>query len=137
MEKTRRTQVDLARELGIPGQQSKISKWLNGREGVTQDYRVRLKKLGFAGPWPQEGVKVAETLPQDVRYYNPGEYAAEAFLIVAEAARAGGAPLDSLDPKAVAEIVGSIADAVAQGRGEEARMRLVRKAETILQAMKK
>ena len=67
----------------------------------------------------------------------PGEHAAQAWEILHEAARAGGADIMAMDVKAVGEILGAIADAVAMGRGEEARLRAVRRAEVILKAVGK
>lgn len=48
-------QAQLAKDLGIPGQQGKISKWINGTgEEITPDFRKKLGILGYEGPWPEE-----------------------------------------------------------------------------------
>jgi transcriptional regulator with XRE-family HTH domain len=88
------------------------------------------------GEMLEEG-NAADLAPAYVTPTLPGEHAAQAWEILHEAARAGGADIMAMDVKAVGEILGAIADAVATGRGEEARLRAVRRAETILRAMGK
>jgi len=51
------SQVAFAEKLGV--QQSRVSKWLSGREGVSQDYQGKIRKLGYSGPWPREEAKEA------------------------------------------------------------------------------
>lgn len=46
------SQVAFSEKLGV--QQSRVSKWLSGREGISQDYQTRIRKLGYKGPWPAE-----------------------------------------------------------------------------------
>lgn len=49
------SQQALAEELGI--QQSRISKWLKGREPIPETYQKAIRKLKFNGPWPREEVQ--------------------------------------------------------------------------------
>lgn len=141
MDKTDRGQAELARDLGIPKQQSKISKWLNLREGVTPDYRKKLKELGFHGPYPEvsnDDVTVPPEL-RNLRDYNPGTYARRAWAIVRKAAIAAGVDVLSPNEKVmtlVEELIDSIADGVAQGGEEAGEARLLRKAEVMLQLVK-
>jgi transcriptional regulator with XRE-family HTH domain len=65
------------------------------------------------------------------------EHIAEAWSILHEAARAADADLMAMDVQAVGEMLGAAAEAAGQGRGAEARLRAVRRAETILRAMGK
>lgn len=117
-----------------------------GRDGLEKAkdiYKKQTKKewvspgLGYfqhPGHNPKQADPAHET---KVTPELPGVHAATAWRILHEAARAGGADLMAMDVEAVAEILGSIADAVAAGRGDEARLRLVRRAEVLLRAIGK
>ena len=135
------SQEQLGRKLGLGDKWKTYQSYESGRTEPPQSIKDKLRKMEFQGPWPyEEGsalVTVAEPAVPYLRDYNPGEYAAEAYAIVAEAARAGGADLAQLDQDLVKAAIAATADAVAQGRGEEARLRLVRRAEALLQVHRK
>lgn len=106
--------------------QSAVSNWVS-RGRVSEEKIPYLKEMGWLGPYEWEKpVPVTGALP---------EHIAEAWAIVHEAARSGGADIMALDVAAVGEILSTAAEVAAAGRGEEARQRAVRKAETILKAM--
>jgi len=52
-----RTQVAFAEKLGV--HQGRLSKWLGGAEGISDDYQAKIRKLGYVGPWPSEEAKEA------------------------------------------------------------------------------
>lgn len=132
------SQREFARKMGVA--QNTVSQWMNGKSRIKGEMEKKIRALGYDGPLPHEG-NIGETVSElstpYVRDYNPGEYAAEAYAIVAEAARAGGAQLEQLDQDLVRAAIAATADAVAQGRGDEIRQLLVRRAETLLQVHRK
>lgn len=110
--------------------QGAISNWIRRRRIPLGVQRDRLKVVGWGGPyeWPAD----------EVTRRSPGQYAAAAWTIIREAAvntetDLTAAPIAGI----VEELFDSIADAAAQGRFEEARQRLIRKAEVTFQAVKK
>lgn len=136
------TQAELAKSVGIEGQQGRISKWLNGQEGISPEFRTKLREAGYTGPWPEDpssirdGGMVGEVPASYVTGVSP-ESISEAWAILHEAARAANADLMAMDVPAVGEMLGAAAEAVATGRGPEARQRAVRRAEVVLRAMGK
>lgn len=51
------SQAGLAEKLGV--QQSRISKWLKGREPIPEAYQAKLRAMKYAGPWPREEAQEA------------------------------------------------------------------------------
>lgn len=84
--------------------------------------------------WELVSPGVAESATPYVTGVLP-EHISEAWAILHEAARAANADVMAMDVAAVGEMIGAAAEAVAQGRGAEARMRAVRRAEVVLRAM--
>lgn len=105
----------------------------SAKKALEKAKEIYRQKTGHA--WAPGPLEVRELSAPYIAAPLPGEYTANAWTILHEAARAGGADLMAMDVEAVGEILGSIADAVAAGRGEEARLRLVRRAEVMLKAM--
>lgn len=47
-----KTQVAFSEKLGV--HQGRVSRWLNGQDGISAEYQAAIRKLGYTGPWPQE-----------------------------------------------------------------------------------
>lgn len=86
--------------------------------------------------WGKVAPSLAEPSPGYVTGVLP-EHVSVAWAILHEAVERAGADIMRLDVAAVGEMLGAAAEAVAQGRGEEARLRAVRRAEVVLRAMGK
>jgi transcriptional regulator with XRE-family HTH domain len=54
-----KSQAAFAEELGV--QQSRVSKWLSGAEAIPEDFRDRIERLKYKGPWPREEAQAAPT----------------------------------------------------------------------------
>lgn len=134
----KKSQQVLSAELGYEKWQTYAAQE-RGDNPLPVDIKDRLrKKYKYDGDWPDEmeAISVFEEPPSYETRVLP-HHIAEAWAIVHEAAMAGGADIMLLDIPAVGEILSSAAEAVAAGRGEEARLRAVRKAETLFRALGK
>lgn len=111
-------------EKGVP--------WTGRRDAVAPISTIALKLQQQGTPVDMITLREAQAA-----YVTPvlPEHIAAAWSIVHEAAMAGGADIMRLDVPAVGEILGAAAEAVAAGRGEEARQRAVRRAEVVLKAL--
>lgn len=47
-----RSQVIFAEKVGA--HPTMVSRWLSGREGISPDYRDKIRGMKYAGPWPQD-----------------------------------------------------------------------------------
>jgi hypothetical protein len=53
-----KTQAAIGVKLGVA--QGRVSKWVLGTEGISEDYQARFRKLGYTGPWPREEAQEAQ-----------------------------------------------------------------------------
>ncbi len=67
------SQEGLAAELGV--QQSRVSKWLKGREPIPETYREAIKALKFKGGWPSRDVGADATTAPAGDYITREEFA--------------------------------------------------------------
>lgn len=52
------SQTQMALKLGV--NPTMISRWMNGA-GISDDYKAKIRKLGYSGPWPHEEAQEAQT----------------------------------------------------------------------------
>lgn len=50
-----KTQIAFSEKLGV--HQARVSKWLSGIDGISDEYQEKIRKMGYKGPWPQEEAK--------------------------------------------------------------------------------
>ena len=47
-----RSQAAFAQKLGVDP--TRLSRWLNLADGISDEYQAKIRKLGYSGPWPDE-----------------------------------------------------------------------------------
>lgn len=47
-----KSQRAFAEKLGVDA--TRLSRWLNLSDGISEDYKAKIRKLGYTGPWPSE-----------------------------------------------------------------------------------
>lgn len=46
-----KTQASFAEKMGV--RQGRVSRWMSGEDGVSEEYQEKIRKLGYKGPWPE------------------------------------------------------------------------------------
>lgn len=143
------TQAEFGKLLGAGGQ-STYHRWENepdsgaGLEALARAKAFYREIKGKAWAPPVVGVGASKTgddlAEASGRLYTikPRPLAdciPEAWAIIHEVARAGGADLMAMDVKGVGEILAVVAEVIAAGRGEEARQRGIQRAGNLLRVM--
>lgn len=52
-----RSQAKFAEKLGVDP--TRLSRWMNRVDGISDDYQAKIRKLGYTGPWPREEAQEA------------------------------------------------------------------------------
>lgn len=52
-----RSQAAFAQKLGVDP--TRLSRWLNLSDGISDEYQAKIRKLGYSGPWPDDEEQIA------------------------------------------------------------------------------
>jgi hypothetical protein len=131
-----KTQGAFGDKLGVA--QGRVSKWVLGTEGITEDYQARIRKLGYTGPWPREEAQEAPQALQAVA--GPGmtpKHVEEAFKILMEVADLHKANVREFDRAQFGRVLGIAARELARAEDIElVRREVIHEAEILLGLLK-
>ena len=55
-----RSQAKFAEKLGVDP--TRLSRWMNLSDGISDEYQAKIRKLGYTGPWPNEEAQESPAL---------------------------------------------------------------------------
>lgn len=60
-----KSQAAFAKKLGVDP--TRLSRWLNLSDGISEVYKLKIQKMGYSGPWPEDEAQEA-TAPAGETY---------------------------------------------------------------------